>query len=118
MGAQKPAIPVRKRRDFGLAALLSGCSWLVLTPIWIHSSKGGLADRAIEGLFSLPYRVGKHVAHLLFPDHGVNHAIRNNTGYYLGPLMGVGGELVFLMAIFFLAIRVARHMQSGKHHSP
>jgi hypothetical protein len=117
MGTRKPAIQVRKRRDVGLAALLSGCTWLVLTLIWTHSSKGGLADRTIEGLFYLPYRGGKHLAHVLFPDHGVDHAIRNNTGYYLGPLMGMGGELLFLAAILFLAIRVVRRLHVEKYPS-
>jgi hypothetical protein len=103
-----------KRRDAVLAFLLACCSWLVLTPIWIYSSPGGLADRVIGGLFYVPYRLGKHLAHVVFHDHGPDRAIRNTTGYYVAPLMGIAGEVLLLMALWFIAIQMVRWMRAKK----
>jgi hypothetical protein len=100
-----------ERRDVSLAVLLACLSWFVLTPIWIHSSPGGLVDRAIEGLFYLPYRAGKHLAHVVFPDG----ATRNTTRYYAAPLMGAMGEVFLLMALWFIGIRVVRWQRAEKH---
>jgi len=105
-----------KRRDVGAAFLLALCSWFVLTPIWTHSSPGGIVDRAIGGLFYAPYRLGKHLAHVAFPDHGPDRAIRNPTGYYLAPLMCIAGEILLLMALWFIAIRIAHWMRARERH--
>jgi hypothetical protein len=91
-----------KRRDAVIAFVLACASWLVLTPIWIHASQGGWVDRVIGGLFYLPYRAGKHFAHVVFP----NDATRNTTGYYAAPLMGVAGEVLFLMVLWFVSVRI------------
>jgi hypothetical protein len=98
-------------RDFGLAFLLACFSWLILTPIWIHASPGGLVDTIIGGMFHIPYRVGKHLAHVLFPDS----ATRNTTRYYLAPIIGVAGEIVLLTALWLTAICVVYWRQSPKH---
>ncbi|MGA9041468.1 MAG: hypothetical protein WB421_13105 [Terriglobales bacterium] len=105
-----------KPRDLGAAFLLALCSWFVLTPIWTHSSPGGIVDRAIGGLFYAPYRLGKHLAHVAFPDHGPDRAIRNPTGYYIAPLMGIAGEILFLMALWLIGIRIVHWMWARKRH--
>jgi hypothetical protein len=114
MGAQglPHSIPLRKRRVLGWAFILSFCSWFALTFIWSHSARGGLADRMIRSLFFLPYVLGKHIAHVVFPDHGLDHAIRNSTGYYLGPVMGVAGEVIFLMMMWFVGIQIVRWIRA------
>jgi hypothetical protein len=100
-------------RDLVLAFLLACTSWLILTPIWIHASAGGLADKIIGGLFHVPYRVGKHLAHVLFPDS----ATRSTTRYYLAPMMGVAGEIVFLTAVCLAGICVVRSRQARKNRA-
>jgi len=112
MESQGPShvIRARKRRDLGVASLLSVFSWFGLTGLWIHSAKGGLIDRFIGALFFLPYGLSKHMAHVLFPDRGPDHAIRNSTGYYLGPLMGVAGEILLLLLLWFVGLRIVRSL--------
>jgi hypothetical protein len=107
------AISNLRFRDLVLAFLLACFSWLVLTPIWIHASPGGLADTIIGGLFHVPYRVGKHFAHLLFPDS----VTRNTTRYYLAPMMGIAGEILLLTALWLAGIRVVRWRQAVKQKS-
>jgi hypothetical protein len=106
-----------ERRDLGSAFLLACCSWFVLTPIWIYSSPDGLADRVIGGLFRVPYRWGKLLAHLVFPDLGPDNTIRNTTGYYVAPLMGIAGEVLLLAVLWLIGIRIVRWMHAEKYHN-
>jgi len=99
-----------RRRDVGWAFLLGCFSWLVLTPVWIRATPGGVADRLIGGLFSPAYRVGKHLAHVVFP----NSSIPNTTAYYVAPLIGVAGELLLLILLWLIGIGVVRWTQSPK----
>jgi hypothetical protein len=112
MESQRPphGIRTRKRCDLGLASLLSVFSWFGLTALWIHSAKGGLIDRFVGAFFFLPYGLGKHMAHVLFPDRGPDHAIRNSTGYFLGPLLGVAGEILLLLLFWFVGLRIVRSL--------
>jgi hypothetical protein len=96
-------IPARRRIVW--AAFFMACaSWLVLTPVWVYCSPGGLADRVIGALFSPPYRAGKHVAHLIFRDS----SLRNATAYYIAPFLGAIGEVLFLMGLWVIGMGLVR----------
>ena len=101
-------------RDVGLAFFLGCSSWLVLTPLWNHAVRGGLVDRALEMLFSPSYRVGKHLGHVIFP----NSETRNATGALVAPFMGVAGEVLFLTALWVIAISRIRwkRARTEKHN--
>ena len=100
-----------RRRDVGWAFLLGCFSWLVLTPVWIRATPGGVADRLIGGLFSPAYRVGKHLAHVVFP----NSSIPNTTAYYVTPLIGVAGEVLLLISLWLIGIGGVRWTRVSKH---
>jgi hypothetical protein len=91
-------------RDLAVAFLLACISWLALTTLWAHVSPGGLTDKIIGNVLSPSYRVGKHFAHLCFP----NYSSRNNIGYYFAPLFGVATDIVFLSAMWLVGIRIRR----------
>ena len=91
-------------RDLFLAFLLGCCSWVLLTPLWNHALQGGLLDKILGALLSPAYRLGKHLAHAIFPNSGA----RNATGTYIAPLMGVVAEVLFLMALWTIAISLIR----------
>jgi hypothetical protein len=104
----------RRLRDLVLASLLACASWLILMPIWIHASPGGLTDKIIGGMFHVPYRAGKHLAHVLFPDS----AARSTTRYYLAPMFGVAGEILLLTAVWLAGFGVVRLRQARKNVQP
>jgi len=99
-----------KSRDLALAFLLACISWLALTLVWTHASPGGLSDRIVGILLSPSYRVGKHLAHLCFP----NQSGRNIIGYYLAPLFGVATEVAFFMALWLVGIGIRRWMNTRR----
>jgi len=103
----------RRFRDLVLAFLLACASWLILTPIWVHASPGGIVDTIIGGMFHVPYRAGKHLAHVLFPDS----ATRSTTRYYLAPIFGVAGEILILTSVWLTGFSVVRLRQARKHIS-
>lgn len=94
------------------AFFLGFLSWLLLMPIWIHSSPGGLVDRVIGTVFSPAYLAGKHLAHLAFP----NSENRNTTAHLVAPLTGVAGELLELMTLWFVGIRVLYTLRARRHY--
>jgi len=99
-----------RRRDVGLAFLLALASWVALTVLWTYASSGGFTDRIVGDLLSPAYRVGKHVAHLCFPNYGS----RNTIGYYFAPLFGIAAEIVCLMGLWLFGISIRRWMYDRK----
>jgi hypothetical protein len=100
-----------RARDLFFAFLLGCSSWFVLMPVWNHAPQGGLLDKLLGGLFSPAYRLGKHLAHVIFPNNGA----RNTTGTYIAPVMGVVAEVLFLMALWTIAISLIRWRRCAKH---
>jgi len=97
-----------------MAFLLACLSWLVLTAPWAQASPGGLIDKIAGNLLSPAYRVGKHLAHLFFPnDNG-----RNAVGNYLGPAFGVAAEIVLLAVLWLLGIWLRRWTRARKMPQP
>ena len=100
-----------ERWAVGLAFLLACFSWCVLTLVWILSPPGGIADRSIGALFSPAYSVGKHLAHIVFP----NSSNRNPIAYHVAPLTGAAGEVLLLTVLCLIGIGVVRWMRASKH---
>jgi hypothetical protein len=93
-----------------MAFLLACLSWVAVTAAWAQASPGGLIDKIVGNLLSPAYRIGKHLAHLFFP----NDIGRNAVGNYLGPAFGVSAEVVFLTVLWLLGIRLRRWIRARK----
>jgi hypothetical protein len=97
-----------KRRSLLLSMALGFVSWIVLIPVWTHSVKGGLLDRAIKGLFAPTYWLADRIGALFFPDYLVPHS----TGWYLVPLFATAGEIGLLTTAWYICIRIKRMVES------
>jgi hypothetical protein len=95
------------------AILLACVSWIVLTLLWSHASTGGLADKIVGSVLSPSYQLGKHLAHICFP----NYNSRNATGTYLAPVFGVAAEILFLTALWLLALWIRAWIRTRRMHS-
>jgi hypothetical protein len=93
-----------KFRDVGVGLLLACISWFLLTALWTMATPGGLYDKIVGGLFSLPYRAGKHLTHVMLP----NTSVRNATAYYIAPVVGIGSEILFLLLLWLAVLAIAR----------
>jgi len=93
-----------KLRDLAVGLLLACISWFLLTAVWTVATPEGLYDKIVGGLFSIPYRAGKHLTHIILP----NTSIRNATAYYLAPLVGVCSEILLLLLLWLTVIAIAR----------
>ena len=93
-----------RTRDLFFAFLLGCCSWFVLTRMWNRAPQGGLLDKVLGTLLFPPYRLGKHLAHVIFSNEGT----RNITGAHVAPFVGVAVEILFLMALWTIAISLFR----------
>lgn len=91
-------------RDLGVGLLLACISWFVLTALWTIAKPGGVYDKIVGGLFSIPYRAGKHLTHLALP----NTSVRSATAYYLAPVVGIGAEILALLILWLAAMAFAR----------
>ncbi|MBV8477230.1 MAG: hypothetical protein JOZ36_11235 [Acidobacteria bacterium] len=98
------------RRVAGLASLLGSMTWLVVIPIWTYSASGGIVDRTIGALLDVPYRAGKHLAHVLFPDVSVPNA----KAYYAAPLLGAAAEILLFMALWGAILAMFRLSRGEK----
>jgi hypothetical protein len=97
-----------------MAFLLACLSWVIVTAAWTQASPGGLIDKIAGNLLSPAYRIGKHLAHLFFPnDNG-----RNAVGNYLGLAFGVAAEIVFLTVLWFLGIGLRKWTRVRKVPQP
>ena len=97
-------------RDLGVAFLVACISWVAITLAWSRATPGGNADKIINSLLSPPYRVGKHLGHVFFP----NYSSRNTLGFYFAPLFGVAVELSCLMALWIVAVSCRRWFRVRK----
>jgi|SRR5277367_327591 len=95
-------------RDVISALLLACVSWIVLTLVWTQSSTGGLTDKIVGTVLSPSYQLGKHFAHVCFP----NYNSRNATGTYLAPVFGVAAEILFLTVLWLLAVWIRARTRS------
>lgn len=101
VGARRP---VRVARDASSAIVLALVSWFLIFLVWGHVTPNGPADHVIATLMRPPYRVGRHLAVVVFPEY----EIWKSVGYYLAPALGILGEVATLAGIWLGLIQVRR----------
>ena len=106
MGSNKAArgFFALKLRDLAVGLLLACISWFLLTAAWTVATPGGLYDKVVGGVFSIPYRAGKHLTHVILP----NTSVRNATAYYLAPVVGICSEILLLLLLWLTLIAIGR----------
>ena len=100
-------------RDLGIGFLLACISWFALTAIWTTAKPGGVYDKIVGGLFSIPYRAGKHLTHVALP----NTSVRSATAYYLAPVVGICTEILALLLLCLAAMAIARSARGTRRGS-
>lgn len=103
-----------KLRDLAIGLLLACISWFLLTAVWTVATPGGLYDKIVGGLFSIPYRAGKHLTHVILP----NTSVRNASAYYLAPVVGICSEILLLLLFWLTMIAIARLARGTRLDSP
>src|SRR5215469_218350 len=103
-----------KLRDLAVGLLLACFSWFLLTAVWTVAPPGGLYDKIVGGLFSIPYRAGKHLTHVVLP----NTSVRNATAYYLAPVVGICSEILLLLLLWLTVIAIGRLARGARLDGP
>jgi hypothetical protein len=92
-----------KRSPLGLSVFCGIISWTGLAIVWTHVADGGSLQRTIDVVYLPAYRAGRSVGGLVF-----GNASPHTTGWYLLPLFGAAGQLVFLIIVWYFGIRLYR----------